>query len=56
MGRQKKRTIMGEEKTGSNFIVVSLILLFFILIYPILVIIIAKMTYEDQQYSFNSAT
>lgn len=47
---------MGEEKTGTTFILVSLGLLVFLLIYPILVIILAKTSYSDQQYSFTSVS
>ena len=34
--QQKKRTIMGEEKTSANFIFVSLLMLAFLLAYPLL--------------------
>ncbi len=45
--KQKKRTIMGEEKTAMNFVLVSLLLLAFLLLYPTLVIISAKTAYNE---------
>ena len=37
---------MGEEKTAINFVLVSLLLLAFLLLYPTLVIISAKTVYK----------
>lgn len=54
--KQKKRTIMGEEKTGSNFVVVSVVLLAFLLLYPCLVIIVARTAYRSQQYSITATS
>lgn len=47
---------MGEEKTASNFVMVSLLLLAFLLLYPTLVIITTRTAYNDQQYSFTALT
>jgi ABC-type Fe3+-citrate transport system substrate-binding protein len=47
---------MGEEKTAVNFILVSLMLLTFLLLYPTLVIVSTRTTYSNQQYSFAAIT
>jgi hypothetical protein len=47
---------MGEEKTAINFVLVSLLLLAFLLLYPTLVIVSARTAYNDQQYSFTAIT
>lgn len=45
---------MGEEKTSSNFILVSLMLLIFMIVYPILVITLERVNESTQQFTFNT--
>ena len=40
--KQKKRTVVGEEKTAATFIVISILILLEMLIYPIALLVMAE--------------